>query len=685
MYYLGLISFALAFVTALAGLVVAALSLARREKQLPGLAVRLTQVSFGLHTLSIVAMLILQALEDFTVSYVNSVINPAMSPILRITALWGGQAGSLFFWSWIIALCFFLAVSGRRGLMDAWAYVVAAVNLLFFIGLPLFLENPFARVWELVDGTLAEGVFAPAVGAVIYRGLTGVGLNPLLRHPGMIIHPPILYMGFGLFLIPFAVGVSQLIRRQNDDDLLDKTHAWLIAAWVLLSAGIVLGSWWSYDVLGWGGYWAWDPVETASLLPWLTSTGLLHSLLLQRKRGIFRRFNLVLVLASYLLVIFSIFITRAGVLSSVHAFSESLISRPLIVFTILMVVFSIALLVRSWKSLGSGWELNSLISREALFLYTNVLLLGLTVVCLWGLVYPLTSGTLGGQQITLDRGFYDRSTLPLFILLVVLMGICPLIGWSTASLKRLKKTWWIPVAIALAGVGAFYLAGIRAWSALVMFFIVFLGLAVQLFLTARDANAVGPAKFFKFWWKQRGRYGAFLVHAGILLIALGIAGTEVMGSAIEGTLIPGDRMPLGRYEIELNAASANYDNPEYMNVVIETTLYRDGEKIADLKPGQHIYMDRNQSITIPAVHSTLRGDVYALVLGFNMDMPYATIKLIDNPLVNWMWIGGFCLVLGGILAGTARRPDRETDEDETAADSKVISYAQAAGRRENGD
>lgn len=662
MFTFGLIAFSLAFALSLAGLVLALIALVRHTPLGPQ-ALRLSQASFGLHTLAVLALLILQATEDFSIAYVNSVINPAMPSLLRMTALWGGQAGSLFFWSWVLNLCFFLLVSTRRQLVDAWTYLMLAINVLFFAGISLFIENPFARVWQLADGSLAEGLFAPQAGAFVYHGLTGVGLNPLLRHPGMVIHPPILYLGFGLFLVPFAVAAGQLLRGDPARDLLEQTRGWLIASWVLLTAGIVLGSWWSYDVLGWGGYWAWDPVETASLLPWLSSTALLHSLLAQRQRGIFHRLNVLLTLLSYVLVVFSIFVTRAGVLSSVHAFGESSISRPLMIFTILTAVFALGLFIWRWKKLNSNWQLTQFFTREALLLYTDLLLMAILLVCLWGLVYPLTSGLFSGQQITLGRGYFDRSTLPLFILLVVLMGICPLIGWSAASLKKLGRSFWPPLLVALAGTAACWLAGIRAWTALGILFVVFLGLAVQLALTIRDASSVGLKRFPGLWWKQRSRYGAYLVHAGVLLIALGIMGVEVLGSGIEGTLIPGDRMPLGRYEVEFNGITSDFDNPEYLNVSIQTTLYQDGQVLDELTPGQHIYMDRQQSITIPQAHSSLRGDVYVLVMDYNLDMPYATLRLIDNPLVNWMWIGGLVMVLGGALAGSVTPAALRRDEE----------------------
>jgi len=505
---------------------------------------------------------VMQVLEDYTNYYVASVISPAMPWILKVTALWGAQSGSLLFWSWLVSLVVFIALSGKRSLVDAWSFIILAVNAAFFLGLSLFGDNPFVRIWALADGSLVSSLFAPEAGAVVQKLSVGMGLNPLLRHPGMIIHPPVLYLGYALLLIPFAVGISSLIRKENDGHLINRTRTWVILGWVFLTAGIVLGSWWSYDVLGWGGYWAWDPVETASLLPWLTATALLHSFLLERKRGIFKRFNFVLVLITYLLVVFSIFVTRSGLVNSVHAFSESNISIPLLVFTCGWLVFSVGLLIWRWKSLASEFEINSALSREAFFLYTNIVLLALTAVCLWGLLFPLINGALAGTQITLDRGYFDRTTSPLFILLVLLLAVCPLIGWNAVQLKKIGKRLWIPLGLALLiTVLVFFLTGLRAAMALGGIFIVALGLFTLLYLTVRDGIAVGLPKFWGFLWRQRARYGAWLVHAGILLIALGVVGMGTLASSIEGTMLPHEKMPLMGYEIEFVGVSEGYDNP----------------------------------------------------------------------------------------------------------------------------
>lgn len=663
MFYFGLITLSLAFLAALAAIITTLVHLAHHEHELSPLAETLAKVSFAAHTLSVLSLVMLQLLEDYSIAYVDEVISTSMPAILKMTALWGGQAGSLFFWSWVINLVIFIALVNRHHLLDGWGFLTAGVTLTFFSGLCLLIENPFSRVWLLGSDRLIASPFSPMPGATLYTGLTGSGLNPLLRHAGMVIHPPILYLGMALFLIPFSVGLSQLFRGEFEEGLFEQTRTWLLSAWVLLTAGIVIGSWWSYDVLGWGGYWAWDPVETASFLPWLSGTALFHSLILQRDRKIFRRFNLMLVLLTFLLVIFSVFTTRSGVISSVHAFGESSISTPLLAFTVVLSGVSLVLLILRWKKLASGWELDSFFNREALILYADILLLAILLVCLYGLLFPLISNAITGGSLTLGKAFFNRTTAPLFIALVVLMGICPLVGWTAASLKKLGRRMIFPLGVALVALILCYLSGITRFSSLLGIFIAALGLATNLALTYRDAHAVGLGKFFKLAWKQRARYGAYLVHTGILLIALGITGMETMTARIEGTMLPGERMPLRNFEFEFVGISASYENPEYLSVIVDGILYRDGVKVAQLHPGQHIYMEREQSMTIPAAYSTLRGDLYSLLIGYDVSVPYATIQLSDNPLVNFLWIGGGALVLGGILATSFQTPHLRDDEE----------------------
>ncbi|MDD4578590.1 MAG: cytochrome c-type biogenesis CcmF C-terminal domain-containing protein [Anaerolineaceae bacterium] len=648
MFQIGFGSFALASIIMLVCLALTVWQLLRKQPEISGTVRFLTNLGFGLHTLSILALLYMQITQDYSNAYVVGVINPALPTYLRVTALWGGQAGSLFFWSWIINLCLVIALNRRHILQDNWGYLFTLLNLIFFSGISMFLENPFNRVWRLADGSLTDSLFSPAAVAQVYSGLIGQGLNPLLRHWGMIIHPPVLYIGFGAFLLPFAETLSHLVVKGDGEDLIARLRPWLLVAWIFLTAGIALGSWWSYDVLGWGGYWAWDPVETSSLIPWLISTALLHSMFLQQKKDIFKRINVILILASYLLILFSILMTRAGLISSVHAFGESSISVPLTAFLLVFLVVSVTLVAWRWKKMDSGWEFQSWFSRDSLFLYSLVLLVAIAFVCMWGLLYPLASRAFTGTEITLDRGFYDRAVTPLLVMLVLLMAVCPLVGWSVANLKKLGKRYIIPLIVAVLATIAASIWLSKSWVALLSIFIVALGLAVLTAVTARDLSKV--EKPLATFWKMRSRYGAFLVHTGILLIMLGIVGVEGLSDSIQGTMVPGDKMPLGEYAVEYLELTETYDSPEYLSVRAELDLWRGDEIIGRLTPGQDVYESRSQYVSIPGKRSTLAGDFYTIMLAYDSAMGYVSIQATINPLVNWMWIGSFLLCLGAAFS-----------------------------------
>ena len=648
MFALGFGSFALAFAIMIFCLGYTVWQLNKKEEAISKLVRFLTNFGFVLHTVGILSLLYMQVTQDYSNVYVLGVINPAMPTYLKFTALWGGQAGSLFFWSWIINLCLVIALNRRHILQDNWGYLFALINLIFFSAISLFLENPFERVWKLADESLVPALFSPAADASLYKGLIGTGLNPLLRHWGMIIHPPVLYIGFGAFLLPFAEALSHLIRKGDGSKLIAQLRPWLLIAWIFLTAGIALGSWWSYDVLGWGGYWAWDPVETASLIPWLISTGLLHSMFLTQKRDIFKRINLILVLASYLLILFSILVTRAGLISSVHAFGESAITIPLTVFLLAFTVLSIALIAWRWKKLDSGWEFGSWFSRDSLFLYTLIILGAIAFVCLWGLVYPMVMRLINGSEIVLDRSFYDRTTVPLFIVLVALMAICPLVGWSIGNLKKLGKKALIPLIVAVLATIATGLWISSKWIVLLSIFIAALGIAVLVTTTVREVSkAENPLKSF---WKMRSRYGAFLVHCGILFIMLGIVGVEMLSDRIQGTLIPGDIMPLGDYGVEFVEVTSEYETPEALSVRAQINLWKDDKLIGTLAPGQDVYENRGQYVSIPGKRSNLAGDFYTILLDYNLEMGFVSIQATINPLVNFMWLGALFLFLGGAFS-----------------------------------
>ena len=368
-------------------------------------------LTFPLLTLSALSLIYLLVSGHYEVEYVARVTSDAMPVYLKVTALWGGQAGSLLFWSWLMS-AFASAVMLRKWDRDReylpWVIVVTLVTLAFFLLLALFVDNPFRRVWMAPDG-LKMALFQPA-GAFLARAAPQ-GLNPLLRHYGMVFHPPMLYLGFVSFVIPFAFAIAALITGRSDDRWIRITRRWTLAAWLFLSAGLVLGMRWAYDVLGWGGYWGWDAVEVAALLPWLPGTAFLHSVVIQEKRNMFKQWNMFLVILTYASVIFATFLTRSGVLSSVHAFAESSIGPLFFAFIGFTFITSLALLAWRWNSLKTEVHMTSIFSREAMFLLNNLLFVAIFIICFWGVVFPFITEAAGfiGSEHPGPGEFFHRA------------------------------------------------------------------------------------------------------------------------------------------------------------------------------------------------------------------------------------------------------------------------------------
>ncbi len=430
-------------------------------------------LSFPLITLSALSLIYLLVTGRYEHEFVQSVTSSSMPIYLRVTALWGGQSGSLVFWSWLLA-AFASSVTLRKWDRDReflpWVIVVSLVTLAFFLILVVFFENPFTRFWQLPNGDISAAMFQPQ-GSSLFFPRDGTGLNPLLRHPGMIIHPPMLYLGFVSFVIPFAFGIAALVTGRTDDRWIRITRRWSLVAWLFLSLGLLLGGRWAYDVLGWGGYWGWDPVEIAAFMPWLTGTAFLHSVMIQEKRGMLKRWNMVLIILTYSLVIFGTFLTRSGVLSSVHAFAQSAIGPLFFAYIGLTFTISLALLLSRWDDLKSEGEMTSLLSREALFLLNNLLFMGILVVCFWGVIFPLISELVTGQKVTVGPPFYERATAPLFAGLLLLMGIAPLAAWRHSTFKILGRAVWKPSLISLIVPAYAFTRGIHQPAALLGFWL----------------------------------------------------------------------------------------------------------------------------------------------------------------------------------------------------------------------
>ena len=641
-------------------------------------------LTFPLITLAVLDLIYLLVSGHYEVAFVYNVSSIAMPLYLRATALWGGQAGSLVFWSWLMS-AFASAVTLRRWSRDReflpWVVTVALVTLAFFLGLAIFVDNPFERFWS-VSGNEIQAMFAPA-GASLIVPQDGRGLNPLLRHPGMIIHPPMLYMGFVSFVIPFAFAVAALVTGRTDDRWIRLTRRWTLVAWLFLSLGLVLGMRWAYDVLGWGGYWGWDPVEIAALMPWLSGTAFLHSVMIQEKRGMFKRWNMVLIILTYCLVIFGTFLTRSGVLSSVHAFAQSAVGPLFFGFIGITFAISLGLLLWRWNDLHSEGELYSLLSRESLFLVNNLLFMGILIVCFSGVIYPLVSELLTGQKVTVGPPFYQRATGPLFAGLLFLMGVAPLSAWGISTFKTLGRSIWKPTIVSLVALALSIALGIRNGSALLGFWLVAFTASITLYDYSRAVWARHrrsgenlAISLVHLAARNRRRYGGYIIHMGVILMALGIIGITFFQTETQGTLKPGESLSLDGYQVTYRDLAV-FDTNDGRNVARAVVdVSRDGKTVAQLYPRRDYYYQSQQPMTIPGVRSNLEDDVYVLLVDWQpITANGATFKFYHNPLVNWMWIGGFIFILGTLVAAW---PDKDPEPATARASARRTATSPAS-------
>ena len=538
-----------------------------------------------------------------------------------------------------------------------WVIVVTMITLAFFLSMSVFFENPFMRFWATPTGERIEAMFPP-LGSALLMPQDGRGLNPLLRHPGMIIHPPLLYLGFVSFVIPFAFAIAALITGRTDDRWIRITRRWTLVAWLFLTAGLVLGMRWAYDVLGWGGYWGWDPVEIAALMPWLTGTALLHSVMIQEKRGMFKQWNMVLIILTYDLVIYGTFLTRSGVLSSVHAFATSAIGPLFFAFIAITLIASVWLLLLRWKTLRSEGQLQSLLSRETLFLVNNLLFLGLFIECFWGVNFPLLSELVTGQKVTFGPAWYLRATGPLWGGLLLLMGIAPLSAWQISTGKTLGRAIWKPLAVSIAVLMVVFITGTRHPGALIGFWLVALVISVTLYEYWRGISArrrsTGENYLQSFWKltiRNRRRYGGYIIHLGIVLMGIGIIGIEAFQTQTQGALTPGKSLTLDEYTVTYQSL-AEFDVADGKNVaraVME--VFKNGKFVQELYPRRDYYYDSQQPMTIPGLRSTMEDDLYVILVDWQpISTRQATFKVFHNPLVNWLWLGSLILIVGSLIA-----------------------------------
>lgn len=621
-----------------------------RWRERPELAATITRSTYGVCAALLVAAVCLwKGLfgHDFNIEYVAQYTSRNLPDAYVFAAFWAGQKGSLLFWATILAVFGATAqsVTSRRH-AELLPYVAAITNIVvaFFIITMLFAANPFERL-----------TFTPE---------DGRGLNPQLQNPGMTIHPPMLYLGYISITIPFAFAMAALLSRKLDTGWIHAMRKWTILAWLFLSAGITLGMWWAYVELGWGGYWAWDPVENASLLPWLTMTAFLHSVMIQEKRGMLKRWNVGLIVASFLLSIFGTFITRSGVIASVHSFAQGSVGLFFLVFLVLVAVVSFTILYVRWPLLEPETQLESMASREAAFLFNNLALVGIAFSVLWGTLFPIISEAVRGTKITVGPPFFNRVNIPLGLMLVALTGIGPLIAWRKASAQNLQRQFIGPVAAGLVVTVALFAAGIRAGYALTAWGLAgfVLGTVTQEFYRGVRARHRMHGESLlvaltRLVGRNRRRYGGYLVHVGVVVYIIAFAGNAFKVTR-EVTLAPGEsvevRSPYGHTYKLTHLGVSQYEQLNRFVSAASLDVRRDGERLGRISSEKRQHKDsfgRNtfEPSTEVGIRYNLKEDLYVVYAGSVGGTDRATYAITINPLVMWVWIGAGILIIGGLI------------------------------------
>ncbi len=593
-------------------------------------------VTLALVTLAVAALLTLLLQRDYQVRYVYQHVSSSLSPLYTVSALWAGQEGSLLVWLWFVTLFAVLALRQRT----AWSrelepYALAAFGLTqaFFALLVCFVSKPF--------------VLLPA------RALDGMGLNPMLENPGMVYHPPTLFLGYAAYTVPFAYAIAALVSGRLGNDWLRGMRRWNLVAWGFLGLGILLGAQWAYVELGWGGYWGWDPVENASLIPWLTGTALLHSAMIQERRGLFKVWNLLLVVGTFLLCVFATFVTRSGMVQSVHAFSRSPIGYYFLGFIGLWLVAVLWLITARRVELRTDAMVEQVASREGTFLLNNLLFTGLAAAIMLGTLFPTLTEMLSGTQVALGRGFFDRVSGPLALAMLALLGVCPLLGWRRMGNLRLVLP--VPIAVGLGTALVLALAlGIRERQALFAFGLIAFVMAtvVEEFVRGmqarRKVNGERPhIALLNLFRKNRRRYGGYVVHLAVVLLALGITGEAFFKVEQQVTLERGQAADIGRYEVRFEDLVSER-LPAKERHVATVGVYVGEQRIASLRPEYNFHYNVQQYVSEVAVRTTPVEDLYVAMAGVSVDGNTVTFRVLLNPLMVWLWIGG-----GLVLAGTA--------------------------------
>jgi cytochrome c-type biogenesis protein CcmF len=569
----------------------------------------------------------------------------------KIGSLWAGQEGSLLLWTWILCLYSSAAVFSQRHRHNQLlpiAIPVMMITAAFFLYLNNFSSNPFAHLVAIHAGG-GESAWAPQ---------DGRGLNPLLQHPAMVIHPPILYAGYIGFVVPFAFAVAALWTRQLGSTWIYTIRRWTLFSWAFLAGGILLGAKWAYVELGWGGYWAWDPVENASLMPWLTGTAFLHSVIVQEKRGMLKIWNVSLVCLTFILCILGTFLTRSGVVSSVHSFARSDIGLPFAIFIVSTLIFCTVLILKRLPYLRSENQLTSVLSRESGFLFNNLLFLAAAFSVLFGTVFPILSELATGRKIAVGQAYFNKVEVPLGLLLLFLVGAGPLLAYRRTSVESLRKNFLVPVVLGILMIPACIAMGVKSiWAMISISLCVFVtATIIQEFHKGTTARMRSVAEGYlpaliQLTRRNNRRYGGYIVHFGMVLLFLGLTGSAFVREG-RGILGIGDDFSVGEYTIRVSSMNESLHPPGkteqealYWSGVVNVDVFRGETQIATLDPEKRYYIANEQPSSEVAIHQSAAADLYLVYAGQD-ESGKAIVQAYVNPLVMWVWIGGIVMIAG---------------------------------------
>ena len=605
-------------------------------------------IVFALVALACGIMLYALVTHDFSVKYVADVGSKETPLYYTVISLWAALEGSILFWGFILTgYAALVVVIHRHGYQEIMPYVVGILLLVsaFFLLVMSGPGNPFVYVAH----PLADGP----------------GPNPLLQnHPLMGLHPPLLYLGYVGLTVPFAIAMGSLMAGDPRQSWLFLVRRWALVSWVFLTLGIIAGMWWSYDVLGWGGYWSWDPVENAVLMPWLVTTAFLHSLQVQERRHMLRTWTLSLVIAAFLLSIMGTFLTRSGVLASVHSFTQSSIGPVFLVFLAVVMVASIGLLLGRSQQLASPGSLDALASRESVFLLNNLLLVALTFTILLGTLFPLIAEATSGQKLSVGGPYFDRVAVPIAVGLLFLMGVGPILPWGASRVQETLQRLVLPcmvgvlviillVVLGVRGVGPLMLFGLVAFVAAATIGSVAHDVAVRRGNT-RESNMEATAGLFR---ANPRRYGGYLAHMGVLFIFVGIAASQAYSASSEQTLRVGQSMTLNGYTLTLVAVQPD-PQPNRMVMRAILNVAQGGKALGSMSPSINYYPTSTQPVITPAVHVTPTKDLYLVVRALAKHLRWITLQVYVKPLISWIWFGGMVIGLGALMALLPRRRRR---------------------------